>query len=667
MYLKLAIGNVRKSFKDYSIYFLTLTLGVCIFYAFNSIGDQKAFSEMASSKAQYIELLQQLISGVSIFISFILGGLILYANNFLVKKRKKELGVYMTLGMKKSNIAKILTYETAVVGILSLAVGLVVGIGLSQIISLFAAKLFTVSLSQYKFLLSTEAIIKTVVYFGIIFVLVMIFNSVVISKYKLIDMLTASRKSENIKVKSPILNGIIFIISAVLLVIAYRFVIKAGLNPSDLKFKLSIVFGVVATLGIFFSLAGFVLNLVQKNKNVYLKGLNIFTLRQINSKINTNFISMTVISLMLFLTIGTLSTGLSFKNALEKGLEKTTPYGATVTSFTDRDGSIPSISKNLKKAGLNLGSNDKQVTFNEYYLDGTPSIDIVGKYIQDGTVKKSLEENKIPAMAITETSYNQLRNLQGKEAIKLENGKVLVSSEKKEIIDALEKASNEKIKINGKDYSIQNKDVINENFESSGMESNILTLIVPDDVVKNIKPSTEIMNINFGDKADEAKAQKIFTAIRDGKIKNVDFVNGMTRTEIYDQNNGMTSTVLFIGIYLGIIFLITSTAVLALQQLSEASDSLERYKSLRRIGVSESMINKAIFKQVSIYFGLPLIVALMHSVVAIKVVNDFLSLFNKPDIGMSSLLTVVIMIVVYGGYFVATYVGYRSTVKNGIK
>ncbi|MGL6185766.1 MAG: FtsX-like permease family protein [Clostridium chrysemydis] len=667
MYLKLAIGNVRKSFKDYSIYFLTLTLGVCIFYAFNSIGDQKAFSEMASSKAQYIELLQQLISGVSIFISFILGGLILYANNFLVKKRKKELGVYMTLGMKKSNIAKILTYETAVVGILSLAVGLIVGIGLSQIISLFAAKLFTVSLSQYKFLLSTEAIIKTVVYFGIIFVLVMIFNSVVISKYKLIDMLTASRKSENIKVKSPILNGIIFIISAVLLVIAYRFVIKAGLNPSDLKFKLSIVFGVVATLGIFFSLAGFVLNLVQKNKNVYLKGLNIFTLRQINSKINTNFISMTVISLMLFLTIGTLSTGLSFKNALEKGLEKTTPYGATVTSFTDRDGSIPSISKNLKKAGLNLGSNDKQVTFNEYYLDGTPSIDIVGKYIQDGTVKKSLEENKIPAMAITETSYNQLRNLQGKEAIKLENGKVLVSSEKKEIIDALEKASNEKIKINGKDYSIQNKDVINENFESSGMESNILTLIVPDYVVKNIKPSTEIMNINFGDKADEAKAQKIFTAIRDGKIKNVDFVNGMTRTEIYDQNNGMTSTVLFIGIYLGIIFLITSTAVLALQQLSEASDSLERYKSLRRIGVSESMINKAIFKQVSIYFGLPLIVALMHSVVAIKVVNDFLSLFNKPDIGMSSLLTVVIMIVVYGGYFVATYVGYRSTVKNGIK
>ncbi|WP_194189483.1 FtsX-like permease family protein [Clostridium chrysemydis] len=667
MYLKLAIGNVRKSFKDYSIYFLTLTLGVCIFYAFNSVGDQKAFSDMASSKAQYIQLLQQLISGVSIFISFILGGLILYANNFLVKKRKKELGVYMTLGMKKSNIAKILTYETAVVGIFSLVVGLIVGIGLSQVISLFAAKLFTVSLSEYKFLLSVDAIVKTVIYFGIIFVLVMIFNSVVISKYKLIDMLTAARKSENIKVKSPIVNGIIFIISIALLAVAYSFVIKAGLNPSDFKFKLSIVFGVVATLGIFFSLAGFVLNLIQKNKNVYLKGLNIFTLRQINSKINTNFISMTVISLMLFLTIGTLSTGLSFKNALEKGLEKTTPYGASITSFQDRDGSIPSISKNLKKAGINLGSNDKQVTFNEYYLEGTPSIDIVGKYIADGTVKKTLEENKMPVMAITITSFNQLRGLQGKEGINLEEGKVLVSSEKKEIIDALEKASNEKIKIDGKDYSIQNKEVINEGFESTVMESNILTLIVPDNVVKNIKPSSEIMNINFADKGDEAKAQTTFTAIRDGKIKNIDFINGMTRTEIYNQSNGMTSTILFIGIYLGIIFLITSTAILALQQLSEASDSLERYKSLRRIGVSEGMINKAIFKQVSIYFGLPLIVALMHSVVAIKVVNDFLSLFNKPDIGMSSLLTVVIMVVVYGGYFVATYVGYRSTVKNGIK
>lgn len=130
-----------------------------------------------------------------------LGGLILYANNFLVKKRKKELGIYMTLGMGKNKISKILTYETALVGIISLVVGLGIGIIVSQGISAFASKLFEVSLSNYKFLLSTDAILKTVLYFGIIFILVMIFNTFVISKYKLIDMLTAAKKNEDIKIK----------------------------------------------------------------------------------------------------------------------------------------------------------------------------------------------------------------------------------------------------------------------------------------------------------------------------------------------------------------------------------------------------------------------------------------------------------------------------------
>ncbi|MBS5969514.1 MAG: FtsX-like permease family protein [Clostridium perfringens] len=679
MYFKIALNNVRKSFKDYSIYFLTLTLGVCIFYAFNSIGDQKAFLELGKRQAEYIKVLQGLISGISVFISCVLGGLILYANNFLVKKRKKELGIYMTLGMGKNKISKILTYETALVGIISLVVGLGVGVIVSQGISAFASKLFQVSLSDYKFLLSTDAILKTVLYFGIIFILVMIFNTFVISKYKLIDMLTAAKKNEDIKIKNPILTAIIFFISLGLLGVAYKLVIKVGLNPTDSMFLVSIVLGILGTLLLFFSLAGFALYVLQKNKNVYLKGLNIFVLRQMNSKINTNFLSITVICLMLFLTISTLATGLSFKNALEKGLENTTPFDASATYYIDEDSKIKTAEESIKELGFKFSPEDKIVSYNEYKLEKTNLESLLNKNAEGKNIKDIVEAMTYKGTnAISISSYNDIRALSGEKPVNLSNNEVLISSNLGEVENVLKNIlkNNDKIEIDGKEYKIANNaligegKVIKEAFESTGMTNNFFTLIVPDNIVSNLKPIANKININFPKNSnEEERVQKLFNEYRDGVVDSskYGFVNGYTKARIYEDNNGMTNIVLFIGIYLGVIFLISSTAVLALQQLSEASDSIDRYKSLRRIGVSQKMINKSIFTQVSIYFGLPLVVALVHSIVAIKVVNGFLTVFNKPDIGVSSLVTALIMVIVYGGYFYATYTGYKSTVKNALK
>ncbi|MGU8570410.1 FtsX-like permease family protein [Clostridium perfringens] len=679
MYFKIALNNVRKSFKDYSIYFLTLTLGVCIFYAFNSIGDQKAFLEFGKRQAEYIKVLQGLISGISVFISCVLGGLILYANNFLVKKRKKELGIYMTLGMGKNKISKILTYETALVGIISLVVGLGVGVIVSQGISAFASKLFEVSLSNYKFLLSTDAILKTVLYFGIIFILVMLFNTFVISKYKLIDMLTAAKKNEDIKIKNPILTAIIFFISLGLLGVAYKLVIKVGLNPTDRMFLVSIVLGILGTLLLFFSLAGFVLYVLQRNKNVYLKGLNIFVLRQMNSKINTNFLSMTVICLMLFLTISTLATGLSFKNALEKGLENTTPFDASATYYIDEDSKIKTAEESIKELGFKFNPEDKIVSYNEYKLEKTNLESLLNKNAEGKNIKDIVEAMTYKGTnAISISSYNDIRALSGEKSLSLANNEVLISSNLGEVENTLKNIlkNNEKIEIDGKEYKVANnaligeEKVIKEAFESTGMTNNFFTLIVPDNIVSNLKPIANKININFPKNSnEEERVQKLFNEYRDGVVDSskYGFVNGYTKARIYEDNNGMTNIVLFIGIYLGVIFLISSTAVLALQQLSEASDSIDRYKSLRRIGVSQKMINKSIFTQVSIYFALPLVVALVHSVVAIKVVNGFLTMFNRPDIGVSSLVTALIMVIVYGGYFYATYTGYKSTVKNALK
>ena len=671
MYSKIALGNVKKSFKDYTIYFLTLTLAVAIFYAFNSIEAQKATLEINTGQAGYIEVISKSISVISVFVSIILGSLIIYANNFLIKKRKKELGIYMTLGMGRKKISRILIMETLVVGIISLISGLILGLIISQGLSIFTSKLFEVSMSEYKFILSFEAIQKTVVYFGIMFILVMLFNAVIVSKYKIIDLLTAGRKNENIKIKNPIMYLITFVICTISLAIAYKLALEAGLNFGDIRLNISIILGIIGTFLFFFSLAGFLLYMVKKSDKVYLKGLNIFVTKQINSKINTNFISMSIICLMLLITMGVLSTGLSFKNALESGLEKTTPFDASAVMYLDEDKPLKSVEEALNNLGFTMNKEDKYVYFNDYRLEDVKILALINKGLGEEYEKelRKLKYSNVDFMKISD--YNAIRELRGKDKIELSNDEVLLTSSQSKIIDIVNKfiENNRTIEIMGQDYKINNDQVITDDNITYGLSVNIFTVVVPDEVVKELEPTTAYMNVNYSDnnrEESEKRFRELSSYYRSSGVDydKVGFIDIITRDMVYEESKGMTTTILFIGIYLGIVFLITSMAVLALQQLSEASDSIERYKSLRRIGATEKMINKSILTQTFIYFSLPIMLAFIHSAVGIKVANDFIEMFNKPDIGASSIITIGIFLIIYGGYFYATYTGYKNIIKK---
>ena len=216
MLCKLSIKNIKKSMKDYAIYFFTLILGVAIFYVFNALGSQTVMLDVSSSAEELIELMMTMLSGVSVFVSFILGFLIIYASRFLIKRRNKEFGIYLTLGMSKRKISMILFFETLFIGIISLAVGLGIGIILSQLMSLVVANMFEANLTKFAFVFSKASCIKTIIYFGIMYLLVMIFNTYSVSKCKLIDLLNGAKKSEKIKLKNPILCIIIFIISCLI-------------------------------------------------------------------------------------------------------------------------------------------------------------------------------------------------------------------------------------------------------------------------------------------------------------------------------------------------------------------------------------------------------------------------------------------------------------------
>ena len=663
MYSKIAFKNVKKSFTDYTIYFFTLMLAVCIFYTFNSIESQKAMSEITSSGESYVEILSKVISYVSVFIAFILGSLILYANNFLVKKRNKELGIYMTLGMSKNKISKILILETIIVGILSLISGLILGLIFSQGLSILVVKLFGLKMSTYSFVISGKAMIKTVLYFGIMFLLVMIFNSFVISKYKIIDLLTVGRKTEEVKFKSNIVYLITFILCVISLGTAYKLVLEVGLlGIKDKKFLISILLGVVGTFLFFFSLSGFILYIVKKNKKIYFKGLNIFIVKQINSKVNTNFISMSVICLMLFMTIGMLSTGFSFKNAIESGLKDSTPYDASANLYIDEGEKANDIQKSLEYIGVKFNKEDK-VVYYDLYTDN--------KTISEAL---NLNANMRSIMNYMKLSdYNKIRALDNQNAIELNKDEVLITSNYANTLEAIQNyvKNNDSIKIENKSYKIKDKKVIEENLKTDFMKDNMITVIVNDDICDNMTLVSSNVNVNFVGEGKEKRESDFTNKIYSYKTTDTDydkigFVLGASRTEIYESNKGMTTIVLFIGIYIGIVFLISSMAVLALQQLSEASDSIDRYKSLKRLGASEKDINKTIFIQTLVYFSLPVILAFIHSVIGIKVANDFVSVYNKPDIMGSSLITAGIFMIVYIIYFYITYSGYKNIVKNKI-
>ena len=322
MLFKLSIKNMKKSFKDYAIYFLTLILGVSIFYMFNSLDSQQAMLEVSNSTRDLIKLMISLLGMVSVFIAIILGFLIVYANNFLINRRKREFGIYMTLGMGRKQISKIILIETILIGIISLVVGILIGIFASQFMSILVAKLFEADMEEFKFVFSKDACIKTCIYFAVMYLAVMIFNTITISKYKLINLLTAVRKNEKVKIKNPVISIIVFLISAAVLGYAY-YLVTGGvyeLNTAD-KILKPILMGIVGTIGVFWSLSGFILRVIQTRKKIYLKGTNMFVLRQLNNKINTTVISMTVICLMLFMTISVLSSSLSIQTSLDSELE----------------------------------------------------------------------------------------------------------------------------------------------------------------------------------------------------------------------------------------------------------------------------------------------------------------------------------------------------------
>lgn len=361
MLFKLSLKNIVKSIKDYAIYFFTLVLGVAIFYVFNAIESQTVMMKVSDNTAEIIRLMTNVLSGVSVFVSFVLGFLIIYASRFLIKRRNREFGIYLTLGMGKRKISFILFIETLAIGMISLATGLIVGAGLSQLMSIFVANMFEADMTKFKFVFSLSACIKTLVYFGIIYILVMLFNTIIIGRCKLIDLINGNRKSEKVTMKNPIVCIFVFIISMAFIGYGYYGVMGGYSNLDDQMLFKVIFAGSVGTLFLFWSLSGLILKIVMSVKKVYYKDLNSFVLRQISSKINTTVVQITIICLMLFVTICIFSSALSIKTSMDNNIKELVPVDIQLSKNVNSD-----FSDNKKIAKDNKISIENTLTNNGF-------------------------------------------------------------------------------------------------------------------------------------------------------------------------------------------------------------------------------------------------------------------------------------------------------------
>lgn len=657
MYFKLAFKNIKKSYKNYVIYFLTLIFSVCIFYTFNSIESQSIMMELNEQKKAAFVLAEQLMGYFSIFIAFVLGFLVIYANNYLIKRRKKEFGIYMTLGMEKGTLSKMIFLETLLIGAISLGIGLILGIALSQGLSILTAYMFQVNLKKFQFVFSPLGFKKTVFCFSLIYLVVLVFNFIGVRKIKLIDLLIASKKNEKPTIKNLWVSVVLFLVSIFMLGTAYYKVLHTGIAILEFKsIGLPILLGCLGTFILFYSLTGFFLKLIQGNKRVYLKDLNMFVMKQISSKINTAFISLSFIALMLFLAICTFSGGLGINRAMNADLKDLTKFDVSLWNNSGENIEDILKEKNINISDISEGySNillyDSKVKYSDFLSkEGREALNDYFQASSDGDI-----------LVIGEKEYNETLKLLKEKPIDLKENQYLaignIDNAKKWVNYNLEKGK--EIEISGKrlkPYSDKYKDITISDFP---IKIDTLIFVVKDSLLEDLNPVLCKFNFMLKDKNNYDKEVE---ALRDTLLESNVF--SVTNNDIYENAAGLGATMAYLGIYLGLIFVITSSVILAIQQLTESVDNVERYRLLKEIGVDESMIDKAIFTQVGVYFLIPLVVAIIHSIVGLKIASKIVSIFGNANIIPNIVITAVVFVLVYGGYFLSTYLGARKNINE---
>lgn len=684
---KIALGNVRKSLRDFSVFFITLVFGVCAFYAYASINDQTAVINLTELQSAAVSAVMRILSGVSVFVAVILGFLVVYANRFLVRRRKREFGIYLTLGMGRAQVAAIMVMETLAVGVAALVVGLVLGVLLSQVMMYVTANLFEATIPGFAFVFSPGAALSTLACFAAIFALSLLLNVREVSRYRLIDLINADKVSEKVKARSLPVSVVLFLVSLVLMGVAYRTLLENGVM-SD-KFGQATALVSVGTALFFFSVSGFLLRFLQGRPGVYLRGLNAFTLRQLNSRVNTAWVSITLVCAMLFVAICGVCTGFSVSRGISDALEKGSPYDASINAYPrglmiagmdDADYDLPEVNEEAASDGFDMVAAMRRkvsdwddivsatAQVNQYMPSGAQGgisqrwAYETTSYATDATLDEVLGQNDSRFAFVRVSQYNALRALLGEKPVELGRDECLVWSDFTPLDGFWEAFIDQHPGFEALGTTLHPRGMAHETLCNTSAASVTGVLVVPDEVLPDdLVPAMTSLNVTYSGSVDECE-QRFQDACeaacgpadsRGVEAWPVCFME--TRQAMADSTVGLTVVTTYLAIYIGLILLISCASVLSIQQLSAVADDVSRYRVLAELGAEPAQIRGALMAQVGVYFVFPLVVAVCHAACALTSINGLISLATGFDVSNALVATVCFVVALYGGYFLLTY------------
>lgn len=723
MLCKLAWGNVRRAGKDYLVYLLTLTLAVTVFYAFNTISVQ---ADLVLEEEGMPELLGSIMLGLTVFLAVVMGFLMVYANNFIMKRRKKEFGLYQVLGMSRGQVSRVMAMETAIVSGGALALGIVLGVGFSQVMTFFTASLFKTQIRDFHFFFSPQAFFTTVGCLVAIFLVTLVFNLGVVRRAKIIDLMSAGRKNEAIKTRNPIVSAAIFILGTVLIGIAYFRLLRDGLPvdsaPSEIdaamnQFMLTTGIVVAGTILFFFGLSGFLLKALQGARSLYWHGLNMFTVRQLSAKVNTVSFSMAIISMILFLAITSVTGGMSIASVMNTSVERSTiaDYSRVVMYLGENVVNDPTYTAHPPRRLATEPVDIMELSRSNVIDKGTSeerSFDlagILGSHVQVetydsrpiGTELPLVSLNDLAAavdmpmpkgtnssnasmmglMVMKESDYNRYLDFRGKEHVDLGDDGYLITSDMGESVNKIYNADMREgvgVELGGRTLRpvADHVDEAASSFFNSSMGSNSGTIVVPDELV-DASGLPLYASYFLGDYREGLTYDETEGYVRQDRswdqILNADgsesAIWGLeaTRAQSYESTNSMNGLISYLAIYIGFVLVVACAAILTIQQLSGVADSGKNCRILSELGTSNREIMRSVLVQQTIFFVFPLLMGVAHSLVTLRVVIDVVALFGGMSIGGTVGVTCAIFMLCYGGYFAVTYVMSKGIVQDSIR
>ena len=628
-----------------------MILGVAVFYIFNAIETQTAMMEVSQTKAAIIDSMNGIMSGVSIFVSLVLGYLIVYASRFMLKKRKREFGIYLTLGMGRIRLAAMLWLETIWMGLISLAVGLLAGMGISQLMSLIVSNLFQADVSRYEFVISGQAVGKSILYFLLIYLVVMIFNTLSVSRARLAEFITAGRKKEKNFLKKPLLSGLVFLLAVVMLGTAYYNVTanqQAMTTETDVLTQ--VLLGIFGTFLVFWSLSGFLMTAAGKFRKLYYRRLNSFVVGELSNKLNSTVMACSVICLLLFMTICLLFSAIARKEYKDQEAAKLAPVSISMSKEMTDSKSIFDI---MEVRGISMEDFQDLVSVYTYHLDEVTNYTLIGE-----SYGEEYDNQKAEVMKVGD--YNRAARVYHMPEYELEEDEYLIVADQEGAVYIRNRglADDREITIKGKSYHAKENTCQDGYLQMSYQPQNSGILLVPDSV--KLGEEEQYKNYVMGDYRDKSKefAQEMdqnFAQILNPEQSTYGTVQVTTQSAIYDDSIGTSAMYIFLGLYLGICFLISGSAVLALKILSDSADSREKYQILQQLGCEEKEIRRALRRQNGLLFLLPLLLSAVHAIFGIQVCRTMLSIYGSKGSGAALAVTLALTGAIYGGYFLLSH------------